>query len=139
MPGVLSQRLLLFDGTESIFRNIRLRSKNNNCQVCSSSPSITKLQDYEEFCGSKANDKEPNLKLVDDADRITVEEYNKIVNSSIEHVLIDVRSIEEFEICHLDDAINIPYTNIKQKSTEKTTHDFIQELLELNEATNGKK
>ncbi|KAF7989780.1 hypothetical protein HCN44_008454 [Aphidius gifuensis] len=136
MPGVLSQRLLVFDGSESIFRNIRLRSKNNNCQVCSSSPSITELQDYEEFCGSKANDKDPNLKLVDDNDRITVEDYNKIINSSIKHVLIDVRSIEEFDICHLNDAINIPYTNMKQKSTEKTAHDLIQKILELDEKQN---
>lgn len=55
--GTLGSRLLLFDGTETQFRNIKLRAKNSNCAVCGSSPTITKLIDYVEFCGSSPNDK----------------------------------------------------------------------------------
>lgn len=57
MPGVLSGRLLLFDACETIFRNIKLRNKVSNCAVCGDNPTILFPIDYEQFCGSKANDK----------------------------------------------------------------------------------
>lgn len=139
MQGVLSQRLLLFDGLESTFRNIRLRPKNNNCHVCGLDPTITMLQDYEVFCGSKANDKDPMLNLMMDDDRITVEEYHKIINLSEPHVLIDVRSSEEFEICHLEGAINVPYADMKHRQTEKSSQDLIAKALDENKELNGEK
>lgn len=57
MPGVLRQRLLLFDGAENTFRNVKLRPRNANCAVCGDNSTIKQLIDYEQFCGSKANDK----------------------------------------------------------------------------------
>lgn len=57
MEGVLSQRLLIFDGAETTFRNVKLRPRNVNCAVCGDNPTIKTLINYEEFCGSKANDK----------------------------------------------------------------------------------
>lgn len=56
-PGVLSGRLLLFDGSDTSFRNIKLRQKDPKCKVCGESPEIVKPIDYEEFCGAKAHDK----------------------------------------------------------------------------------
>jgi adenylyltransferase/sulfurtransferase len=55
--GVLTKKLLLFDGSDCSFRNIHLRDKNPSCAICGSAPSVTALVDYEQFCGSKANDK----------------------------------------------------------------------------------
>ena len=55
--GVLSKSLLLFDGSDCSFRKVRVRDRNPSCAVCGSEPSITALIDYEQFCGSKANDK----------------------------------------------------------------------------------
>lgn len=57
MPGVLSGRLLTFDGSNTTFRNIKLRPRNVNCSVCGDNPTITRLIDYEQFCGVKAHDK----------------------------------------------------------------------------------
>lgn len=109
MSNIISGRMLLFDGVETKFHNIRLRPKSANCAVCGKNSSIHELIDYEKFCGAKTNDKEPNLNLLDREERITVEEYNRIAKVGSEsHVLIDVRSLEEYQICHLQNSINIP-------------------------------
>lgn len=116
LPGILSGRLLLYDGTESIFRNVRLRQKNPNCNYCGKTDGNCELIDYEEFCGAKAVDKNPNLKVLKKEERVTVEEYREI-SSLKSHVLIDVRSPEEFEICRLEKSINIPINEIVKENS----------------------
>ncbi len=43
-------RLLLYDALEGDFREVKVR-KNPNCPVCGTHPTVTRLIDYEEFCG----------------------------------------------------------------------------------------
>ena len=43
-------RVLLYDAMEMKFRELKLR-RDPACPVCSESPSITELIDYEQFCG----------------------------------------------------------------------------------------
>ena len=50
-------KLLLFDGFSGTFRHIKLRERNPECSVCGDDPTIKELIDYEQFCGSKPNDK----------------------------------------------------------------------------------
>ncbi|XP_072751183.1 adenylyltransferase and sulfurtransferase MOCS3 [Anoplolepis gracilipes] len=114
MPDIIFGRLLLFDGMETKFHDIRLRSKNADCVICGQHRVIHELIDYEEFCGAKANDKEPNLNLLRKEERISAEEYNKIAKGDSKSILIDVRSPEEYEICHLQDSINIPFTQLSK-------------------------
>ena len=52
-----SQKLLMFDALEGMFRVIKLRPRQPHCAVCGDNPTITQLQDYELFCGSRADDK----------------------------------------------------------------------------------
>lgn len=59
--GILSGQLLLFNADVCTFRNVRLRTKNVNCDVCGERPVLTQLIDYEQFCGSKATDKVKNI------------------------------------------------------------------------------
>ena len=70
-PASYSQKLLLFDALEGMFRVIKLRPRQPHCAVCGDTPTITQLQDYELFCGSRADDKESNLKLLDPTERIS--------------------------------------------------------------------
>jgi adenylyltransferase/sulfurtransferase len=53
-------RLLHFDALTMRIREFELR-KDPDCLVCSDDPSITKLIDYEEFCGLGATDDNPEL------------------------------------------------------------------------------
>ncbi len=46
----LSGRLLLFDALDMEFRQVKVR-RNADCPVCGDHPTVTKLIDYEEFCG----------------------------------------------------------------------------------------
>lgn len=129
MPNILSGKLLLFDGIEMKFRNINLRTKNTKCAVCGDNPTITELIDYEQFCGAKANDKDPNLNLLKNEERINVEEYNtRLKIDDKPHMLIDVRSPEEFQICHLKNSINIPLNDINSNSNIELINEQIRKL-----------
>ena len=50
-------KLLLYDALEMSFTELRLK-KNPNCKICSDSPEITELIDYEAFCGVPGHDRE---------------------------------------------------------------------------------
>jgi len=129
MSDITSGRLLLFDSTETKFHNVRLRPKNINCAVCGEHRVIHELIDYEKFCGAKANDKDPNLNLLKKEERISVEEYNKIMKmESKSHIMIDVRSFEEYQICHLQDSINIPFTQLSKDHNLKLIKDNIKKV-----------
>lgn len=54
---VLSGRMLIFDASDTVFRNIKLRNKNLKCKICGEEPTIQELIDYEQFCGTKSHDK----------------------------------------------------------------------------------
>lgn len=57
-PYVLYNCLLLYDGAECDFRKIKLTNVKRNGCICTKTPEeIIITIDYEQFCGSKANDK----------------------------------------------------------------------------------
>ena len=49
----LAGRLLLIDGLEMEFREVRVR-RNKDCPLCGDNPTVTELIDYEAFCGLPA-------------------------------------------------------------------------------------
>ena len=46
-------RVLLYDAMEMRFRELKLR-RDISCPVCGDHPTITKLIDYQQFCGMPA-------------------------------------------------------------------------------------
>ncbi|XP_026141145.1 adenylyltransferase and sulfurtransferase MOCS3 isoform X1 [Carassius auratus] len=115
------KQLLMFDGQEGRFRSIRLRPKQAECAVCGETPTVTELQDYEQFCGSAATDKCRRLNLLTKEQRVSVQEYKAILDSSAPHLLLDVRPKVEVDICHLPISINIPLSSLENKKTEHLT------------------
>uniref|UniRef100_A0A7M5XFE2 Rhodanese domain-containing protein n=1 Tax=Clytia hemisphaerica TaxID=252671 RepID=A0A7M5XFE2_9CNID len=103
-------KLLLYDAFAGSFRSIKLRGRQSSCLVCSENPQITKLQDYELFCGSKATDKEAPIEILGRDQRITVKEYKKILTE--DHLLVDCRPDVEYEICSLQPSINILFERL---------------------------
>src|ERR1700738_4776733 len=57
-------RLLLYDALAMRFRELKLR-KNPECPVCGAHPTITKLIDYQEFCGIPQHEPAPVSGLVE--------------------------------------------------------------------------
>ncbi|XP_056623954.1 adenylyltransferase and sulfurtransferase MOCS3 [Triplophysa dalaica] len=113
------KQLLMFDGQEGRFRSIRLRAKQAGCAVCGETPTVTQLQDYERFCGSAATDKCRRLNILTKEQRVSVQEYKEIVDSSTPHLLLDVRPKVEVDICCLKTSINIPLASLEEKKSEQ--------------------
>uniref|UniRef100_A0A8C7WQY0 Adenylyltransferase and sulfurtransferase MOCS3 n=1 Tax=Oryzias sinensis TaxID=183150 RepID=A0A8C7WQY0_9TELE len=112
------QHLLLFDAQNARFRSIRLRPKQPSCVVCGEIPSVTRLVDYEAFCGSAATDKCRKLNLLSKDQRITVQDYKSIIDSTGPHILLDVRPLVEVEICSLPSSLNIPLSSLEEKKSK---------------------
>ncbi|XP_064086408.1 adenylyltransferase and sulfurtransferase MOCS3-like isoform X1 [Macrobrachium nipponense] len=114
MGTTLSQKLLLFDGLEGMFRTVKLRGHKNSCEVCGDNPTVTQLIDYEQFCGSRASDKDSGLHLLEKDDRVGVKEYHDLLSEGTPHLLIDVRLPVEQDICKLPNSVNIPLKDLKK-------------------------
>ncbi|KAL1963496.1 hypothetical protein VTN77DRAFT_8077 [Rasamsonia byssochlamydoides] len=103
------------------FRTIRLRPRRANCAVCSAQATVTLdslrsgSTDYIQFCGSAHPPQ-----LLSPEERISPREYQPLHLSSEPFTLIDVRDKVQFEICNLENSINIPISTIlNEKKREK--------------------
>jgi molybdopterin/thiamine biosynthesis adenylyltransferase/rhodanese-related sulfurtransferase len=108
-------RLGLYDALAQEWRYVKV-NKDPNCPVCGDNPTVTKLIDYEQFCGMPAHDRQD-----DDFSANTLEilptEYAEIAqNDNV--VLIDVREPHEWEINRIPGAILIPKDTLGSKLAE---------------------
>lgn len=111
----LNGRLLLYDALGMQFREMKLR-KDKNCILCSDHPTITKLIDYEQFCGIPA----PAQEAAVSADmEIDPPEVKTMMDQGAAFKLIDVREPGEYEICRIDGSILIPLGDVKERKPEK--------------------
>ncbi|XP_074867418.1 adenylyltransferase and sulfurtransferase MOCS3 [Carettochelys insculpta] len=118
MGSTFNQFMLMFDALEGRFRNIRLRPKKPDCAICGDNPAVTCLEDYEAFCGSSATDKCRALCLLPSEERISVEEYKKLLDEQVPHILLDVRPQVEVDICYLAHCVHIPLSKLEEKNEE---------------------
>src|SRR3954467_12021711 len=80
-------RLQLFNALDMKFREVRLR-KDPQCPLCGDQPSITKLIDYEMFCGIAPEPETPAIH----PDEVTVQEMKRALdNASLNIGVLDVR------------------------------------------------
>lgn len=124
---VFKERFLLFDGLTCSFRTFKLRNRRANCDICGDTPSLTKLIDYEQFCGMAATDKDNALRILKSGQRITVKDY-KILMNQVKHLLVDVRSVNEFEICQLPSSVNVPIKTIIDNKIDESVLKMMQNL-----------
>jgi len=115
-PNVLYNSLLIYDGGDCDFKKIKLTDVKRNGCICTKTPEeITITVDYEEFCGSKANDKFKKLNLLKDNERMTVLDLNKLVSQKHPFLMIDVRKKIEYDMCHLPFSINVQLSDLKNE------------------------
>ncbi|XP_024061573.1 adenylyltransferase and sulfurtransferase MOCS3 [Terrapene carolina triunguis] len=135
--STFNQFMLMFDALEGRFRNIKLRPKKPDCAICGDKPAMTSLQDYEAFCGSSATDKCRTLCLLPSEQRISVEEYKKLLDEQVPHILVDVRPQVEVDICYLVHSIHIPLSKLEGKN-EECLKFLEKRICEEKQRTNGK-
>jgi len=104
-------RLVLFDALRMQFRELKLR-KDPDCVVCGPRPTVTRLIDYEQFCGVAPGQE---ATVGDAVPTITVEELKAALDQKKEVYILDVREPQEWEICHLEGATLIPLGQLPQE------------------------
>jgi molybdopterin/thiamine biosynthesis adenylyltransferase/rhodanese-related sulfurtransferase len=107
-------RLLLFNALEMKLREVRLR-RDPQCPLCGENPTITKLIDYEMFCGITPQPATP----ASNADEVTVQEMKKALDQPALGIqVIDVRELDEFQIAHIDGVPLFPLSILPQQFTK---------------------
>src|SRR5712675_1168857 len=86
-------RLLLVDALGMKFRELKLR-KNPDCPVCGKNPTITKLIDYQEFCGIRGEETPAEVT----ASEMPVEELKQRLDRGDDLYILDVREPHEYQI-----------------------------------------
>jgi sulfur-carrier protein adenylyltransferase/sulfurtransferase len=90
-------RLLLVDALAMKFRELKLR-KNPDCPACGTQPTITKLIDYNEFCGIRGEEKPVEAGVPE----IQVEELKRRLDAGDDLFVLDVREPHEYQICNIN-------------------------------------
>ena len=105
-------RLLLVDALGMRFRELKLR-KNPDCPACGQHPTVTKLIDYNEFCGIRGEEKP----VASNVPEIQPEELKAKLDAGEDIFILDVREPHEYQICNLDGYL-IPLGELPQRAHE---------------------
>ena len=104
-------RLLLYDALAMRFRELKLR-RNPECPVCGDHPTVTKLIDYQQFCGVQ-----PVAPVTKEGEIDPVEVKAKMDRGD-RFLLIDVREPHEYQICRIPNAKLIPLGDLPKRVNE---------------------
>jgi len=108
-------RLLLYDALGMRFRELKLR-KNAECPVCGEHPTVTKLIDYQQFCGIPQHPPKQESNVTEG--EIEVTEVKEKLDRGDNFVLIDVREPHEYQICSIPGAKLVPLGEIGKRLDE---------------------
>ena len=108
-------RLLLVDALNMRFRELKLR-KNPECPVCGLHPTVTRLIDYQQFCGIvPETPQEANVK--NGIPQISVKDLKRRIDAGEDVQLIDVREPFEYQIAQIGGKL-IPQNDVPQRLAE---------------------
>ncbi|HZW85781.1 MAG TPA: molybdopterin-synthase adenylyltransferase MoeB [Nitrososphaerales archaeon] len=103
-------RLLVFDGRDTSFTELKIR-RNPNCPVCSKSRDKIQLIDYEDFCGVR---KAP----ASSSDEVDVLQLKSELDAGSKLLLLDVREPFEYQLCHLGNSKLVPLGQLPDQMNE---------------------
>jgi sulfur-carrier protein adenylyltransferase/sulfurtransferase len=108
-------RLLLIDALNMRFRELKLR-KNPDCPVCGTHPTVTRLIDYEQFCGIAPAAKEESM-IKNGVPQISVTELKQRRDAGEDVFVLDVREPFEYQIANIGGKL-IPQGEVPQRLAE---------------------
>eukprot|EP00536_Pseudo-nitzschia_multiseries_P000344 jgi/Psemu1/293997/fgenesh1_pm.5_\ len=116
---VMSDRLLMYDSLQCSFMRIKKPPRQQQCPVCGTEPTITSMEESfaasEMARGPSSCSVKTSRPKIPDHLSLSCEEYSRIRDRGEDHVLIDVRVKEQFDLCSLPGAINIPLGTIAEE------------------------
>ena len=111
-------RFLIYDALKMRFRELKLR-KDAECPVCGTNPTVTKLIDYEQFCGLRP---EPQIAQMTGATvndwEITPVDLKKKLDAGEEPFILDVREPNEYQINRIAGSTLIPLGELPRRYQE---------------------
>ena len=134
----LAGRLLIYDALTMEFTELKVR-KNPDCPVCGTHPTVTKLIDYEQFCGMPAHDRslytavdtstsaQPHRKEIE-VRQMTPATLKERLDAGEKLPILDVREPHEWAIVNLEEhgAFLIPKGDVLKRLNEL---DPLQEMV----------
>jgi adenylyltransferase/sulfurtransferase len=107
-------RFLIFDALRMKFRELKLR-KDPDCPVCGTHPTVTKLIDYEQFCGVAPQQHSTSAVVTDE---MTARELKERLDRGEPIVVVDVREPQEYQINRIPGSTLIPLGELPQRYEE---------------------
>jgi adenylyltransferase/sulfurtransferase len=122
---VLSDRLLMYDSLQCSFLGIKKPEKQMHCPVCGPEATITSMEESYEASqtarGPSCSSVKTEPKNISNSLSVSCTEYDRIRDSGDPHILLDVRVKQQFDLCSLPGAINIPLASITQQMEHIST------------------
>ncbi len=123
-------RFMIYDALRMKFRELKLR-KDPDCPVCGTNPTVTKLIDYEEFCGLRPSvEAEAQAAVAANQGSTSQTEISSIelkqrMDRGEKLVIVDVREPNEYQINRIPGAQLIPLGEIPRRYAELEEADEI--------------
>ena len=118
-------RFLIYDALRMRFRELKLK-KDPDCPVCGTHPTVTKLIDYQQFCGiHPAAPETSTVTAQSAATEITAVELKQRLDRGDKLKLVDVREPNEYQINRIPGTALIPLGEIPRRYAELDKNDEI--------------
>jgi sulfur-carrier protein adenylyltransferase/sulfurtransferase len=115
-------RFMIYDALRMRFRELKLR-KDPDCPVCGTHPTVTRLIDYEEFCGLRPSVEAEASAMVANASASSATEISAVelkgrMDKGSVPRIVDVREPNEFQINRIPGAELIPLGELPRRYAE---------------------
>jgi adenylyltransferase/sulfurtransferase len=118
-------RFLIYDALRMRFRELKLK-KDPDCPVCGTHPTVTRLIDYEQFCGVQPAAQEAAAAMAGPgAKEITSVDLKRRLDHGDKLTLVDVREPNEYQINRIPGTVLIPLGEIPRRYAELNKSDEI--------------
>ena len=109
-------RFLIYDALKMRFRELKLR-KDPECPVCGTHPTVTKLIDYQQFCGIRPEPQMESVSAMNDWE-ITPVELKSRLDKGEDLFILDVREPSEYQINRIPGSTLIPLGELPRRYQE---------------------
>jgi molybdopterin/thiamine biosynthesis adenylyltransferase/rhodanese-related sulfurtransferase/molybdopterin converting factor small subunit len=111
-------RFLIYDALKMRFRELKLK-KDPECPVCGTNPTVTKLIDYEQFCGIRPEPQPAQATGASVNDwEITPVDLKKKMDAGEQPFILDVREPNEYQINRIEGSTLIPLGELPRRYQE---------------------
>jgi molybdopterin/thiamine biosynthesis adenylyltransferase/rhodanese-related sulfurtransferase/molybdopterin converting factor small subunit len=111
-------RFLIYDALKMRFRELKLK-KDPECPVCGTHPTVTKLIDYEQFCGIRPEPAAGQTTGAGVSDwETTPVDLKKRLDGGDDVLVLDVREPNEYQINRIPGSVLIPLGELPRRYAE---------------------